>query len=32
MIKTKKTLSLLKFTYCISEVFIISDADNKKGD
>lgn len=30
MIKTKKTLSLLKFTYCISGVFIMSDADNKK--
>jgi hypothetical protein len=30
MIKTKKTLSLLKFTYCISEVLIIIDADNKK--
>lgn len=32
MFKTKKTLSLLKFTYCINGVFIISDADNKKGD
>ena len=30
MIRTKKTLSLLKFTYCISGVFIIVDADNKK--
>ncbi len=30
MIKTKKTLSLLKFTYCISAIFIIVDADNKK--
>lgn len=30
MIKTKKTLSLLKFTYCISGVLIIIDADNKK--
>lgn len=32
MIKTKKTLSLLKFTYCISGVIIIIDADNKNGD
>lgn len=30
MIRTKKTLSLLKFTYCISAIFIIVDADNKK--
>lgn len=32
MIKIKKTLSLLKFTYCIRGVFIIIDANNKNGD